>query len=650
MRKRTGSVQGALVVLVFAAAAGVVLAAQPNPTNRIHMTSKPAIVKVASGWIAQWSWEGQTLRRGMVGSGTGFFIHPDGYILTNAHVADTSKMTEDEVKLEAYKDILAAWLEANNFDVSESNLEVLHGRIQSGQMVGPELLDFMRISLVFLQSGEKLTFEIKAFGAPMGEGSEVLTGKDVAVLKVETKNAPTLKLGDSSAVEVGDHVWVMGYPAAADTDETGWLDEKSSLEPTTNDGSISAKKTSRDGTPVLQTNTATTHGNSGGPVINEKGEVIGLLTFRGDTVFGQEVQGFNFIVPINTAMEFVRQAGTENKRGPVDEKWAAGLEEYWNEYYSKAKLTFTDVMGLFPEHSEAKRLVQDCAEKIAEGKDKTPPPEAPKPPEQPATTPTAGGTTPPATLGAPTKGVSEAMTAAAEAQKKAAETQRKAAAAAEEEGGFPTWAILAIGGGGAALVLVIVLIFVLGKKKPAGAPVPGAYGPPPGAIPGAPPGASPPYGMPAPAPGMAMAGGPMAAAPPGMAMAAGAAAAAVAPHAPGGPGPAVARTELFQAPSTTARLTCTVGPFQGRDFPVGPGFFIGRDPARAQLLIQDSQVSGQHLWIGPAGGRIVARDMGSTNGTYHNNRTDQRVTEVPLAEGDVLALGQRGTVQFIFHA
>ena len=67
-------------------------------------------------------------------------------------------------------------------------------------------------------------------------------------------------------------------------------------------------------------------------------------------------------------------------------------------------------------------------------------------------------------------------------------------------------------------------------------------------------------------------------------------------------------------------------------------------------MIQDSQVSGQHLWIGPAGGRIVARDMGSTNGTYHNNRTDQRVTEVALGDGDVLALGQRNTVQFVYHA
>jgi hypothetical protein len=175
----------------------------------------------------------------------------------------------------------------------------------------------------------------------------------------------------------------------------------------------------------------------------------------------------------------------------------------------------------------------------------------------------------------------------------AAGPAKTAPAKAEEEGGFPTWAIIAIGGGGAALVLVVVLILVLGKKKPAGAPP-----------------------------------------------------AAGAPHV----APGVAKTELFQAPSTTARITGTIGPFQGRDFQVGPAFFIARDPARAQLVIQDSQVSGQHLWIGPAGGRIVARDMGSTNGTYHDNRAGQRITEIPLGEGDVLSLGQTGTVQSVFHA
>jgi pSer/pThr/pTyr-binding forkhead associated (FHA) protein len=106
---------------------------------------------------------------------------------------------------------------------------------------------------------------------------------------------------------------------------------------------------------------------------------------------------------------------------------------------------------------------------------------------------------------------------------------------------------------------------------------------------------------------------------------------------------------LYEAP-TTARLTCIVGPMQGRDIPIGPGIHLGRDPARAQVVLQDSEISAQHAWVGPAGGAIVIRDGGSTNGTYLNHRLDQRVTEAPLHEGDVVLLGRRGTVQFVFHA
>lgn len=620
MHGRTGLVGRVMLVLGLAAAAQLALAAQPNPTNRIHMTSKPAVVQIVAGWIAQWEWDGETLRRGQVGGGTGFFIHPDGYILTNAHVVADLRLTEEELRKAATIDVLGAFLQSINRPVTEDNVVQLAQLIDSGQISAPDLKGLKRINFVFLQSGKQYPFEVKTYGAPMGgEGDQVLTGKDVAVLKVEIKNAPTLKLGDSSNVQVGDRVWVMGYPAAAESD---LLDERSELEPTTNDGSISARKTSRDGTPVLQTNTAATHGNSGGPVLNEKGEVIGQLTFRGNTVNSQEVQGFNFIVPINTAMEFVRQAGTENKAGPVDEKWQQGLEQYWNEHYALAKQSFADVVGLFPEHSEAQKLVAECSERIAKGEDKTPPPEPPKPPTPPETSSAESGKAAAGAAGEPAKGAASQTAKAAQAAP---------AGSADEE--FPTWAIAAIVGGGVLLAVVVILIVVLsGKKKGALAVAPAPYAPAPGTPP----------------PGYAGAPGSTPAAPvPGTPPLEGTAPTMATPGPQAKPA-MVAKTELYQAPST-ARLTCRIGPLQGRDFPIGPGLYIGRDPARAQLVVDDSQVSGQHLWVGPAGGKFVAKDMGSTNGTFVNNRMDQRLTERTLADGDQLALGQRGSVLFVFH-
>ena len=54
----------------------------------------------------------------------------------------------------------------------------------------------------------------------------------------------------------------------------------------------------------------------------DEGEVIGIATA------GAEQQGFNFLVPINTAMEFVRQTGVTPARGAFDQHWDAGLDLY----------------------------------------------------------------------------------------------------------------------------------------------------------------------------------------------------------------------------------------------------------------------------------------------------------------------------------
>ena len=76
---------------------------------------------------------------------------------------------------------------------------------------------------------------------------------------------------------------------------------------------------------------------------------------------------------------------------------------------------------------------------------------------------------------------------------------------------------------------------------------------------------------------------------------------------------------------------------------------LGRDATRATIVVDDRQVSGQHVWIGPLEGRIVARDYGSTNGTFLNGDLVNRVTELALSDGDVLTLGGQGSVKFTFR-
>ena len=74
---------------------------------------------------------------------------------------------------------------------------------------------------MIIPDGSSFPFEIKQYGAPTGESND--QGKDVAIIKIEVKNAPILKLADSDKVQLQDHVTVIGYPGAADTFNSGLL-------------------------------------------------------------------------------------------------------------------------------------------------------------------------------------------------------------------------------------------------------------------------------------------------------------------------------------------------------------------------------------------------------------------------------------------
>ncbi|KAB8335576.1 trypsin-like serine protease [Scytonema tolypothrichoides VB-61278] len=204
------------------------------------------------------------------------------------------------------------------------------------------------------QKGDKLPFEIKVSGAPTGQG------KDVAVIKIEIKNAPVLKLADFEQVQTQDKIVAMGYPGI----NPNILKKKSFAEATTTSGEISAKKQLANGSPVFQISASVTHGNSGDPVLNEKGEVIGMTTFGGEPVNGQEVSGFAFAFTSNTIMEFVRQAGVSNEEGAIDKLYRDGLQLYSQGEYTQAIEKFETVKRLFPQHSEVDKLIQECQGKI----------------------------------------------------------------------------------------------------------------------------------------------------------------------------------------------------------------------------------------------------------------------------------------------
>ena len=351
-----------VVTAVCFATGPAAFAQQVSEAQKLAMRTKPCVVRIYDGYEGELVWmkSGKVYQVAAFGFGSGSFINPNGYILTNAHVVEAAKAGEEKGKEMLFEQYLMMLGRDYNEDPRRWSRETIIGIGQNTQM-----RSITPIRVVVLPDGSSFPFEIKSYGAPVGQG------KDVAVIKIEVKNAPILKLGDSDKVQLQDHISVFGYPGAADTSQSGALSRKSALEASITDGRVSAKKSAADNSPILQISAPATHGNSGGPVISDKGEVIGMLTFRGDTVGGQEVSGFAFVVPTSTVMEFVRQAGTTNEEGIVDSRYREGLDYYWDGYYSKAITKFEEVKRLFPQHSETDLLIRDSQQSISEGKERS---------------------------------------------------------------------------------------------------------------------------------------------------------------------------------------------------------------------------------------------------------------------------------------
>ena len=212
-----------------------------NPIPDIYDAVSPGVVGVLN-YVQVQTEKGGSIDQ-LYGSGTGFVVSSEGYILTNAHVVD---------------------------------------------------------------GAHKVT--VKVFGEEEERDATVIgsdTETDIAVLKVEGAQLQPLKLGDSDAVRVGEYVLAIGNPLS--TDE---------LANTITFGIVSATK--REVTidnytnTYLQTDAAINFGNSGGPLINLNGEVVGINSAKTITAGYDELgnavsaEGIGFALPINQVQKIMK--------------------------------------------------------------------------------------------------------------------------------------------------------------------------------------------------------------------------------------------------------------------------------------------------------------------------------------------------------
>lgn len=339
-----------IIATVLAVVLGTpaVAQAQASDEQRRALTAKPSVVRVYGGYLGRYRLGNDEFPVEIGGTGSGFFISADGYIATNAHVIDAVQGGDDQAKRKL-ADALRANLSRryNSYAVQDLLYSV-------------RLVELKRVSYVVLSNGDKLDYEVVASGVP-GKGN------DCAIIKVHIENAPAITIADSSGVLAADPITVIGYPGVADMRSV--LDEKSALEPTITSGTISAVKRAESGEPILQVSAAIEHGSSGGPAVDQNGNVIGLATFGAvDEARGVNVQGFNFLVASSTLLAMIKQTGVALKPSETTALWQQALSSYWNQDYDDTVAKLEEVQRLFPPHGDAQHLLARTLQLKHDGK------------------------------------------------------------------------------------------------------------------------------------------------------------------------------------------------------------------------------------------------------------------------------------------
>lgn len=217
---------------------------------------------------------------------------PSGYMLKNSIADIAERVGKAVVNIDTKRTVKVSPLPFGDlfyefFGIRQQELsrEVEVPAIASGFIVRSDgyvltnnhVIEGAKEIVVTLADGRKFDGKI------MGRDSR----NDLAIVKIEAKNLPAVQLGDSDAIRPGDFAIAIGNPYG--------------LQHTVTAGIISGLARSLDGDPseagiYIQTDAAINRGNSGGPLIDIDGRVVGI-----NTAIIAQAQGLGFAVPVNVA-------------------------------------------------------------------------------------------------------------------------------------------------------------------------------------------------------------------------------------------------------------------------------------------------------------------------------------------------------------
>jgi serine protease Do len=250
-------------------------------------------------------------------TGSGFFVTEDGYVVTAAHVVTASKAeVRDsviaETKTQAFVDDFKNTIKKTFSEYSATDAE-LNNFVDFWQRWIDRYISVDKIDARYflgsgasVQAGDGMTSG--GIRASVVSVDPTVGGHDIAILKADVSGVPSLAIAGSDP-QLGDATYALGYPRTAYLQETVPTNQAVPIAVTNGKVQRMTSRSSADGSwKVYGTDAQFTHGDSGGPVVDARGNVMGVISFIVPDANGNQLPGQGYFVPSSFIREDLAKA------------------------------------------------------------------------------------------------------------------------------------------------------------------------------------------------------------------------------------------------------------------------------------------------------------------------------------------------------